>query len=349
MSQAAPEASRWVSFVDPADGSALRFEPGAAPALVSPAGHRYPIIGGIPRFVAEAGISADQASTRDTFSRKWDRVAGFGHDAATGDFHRHWYLQRYGWRDEGELHQFLQGCARVLDAGCGVGRDVVWYRSHAPGLVAGVDISTAVNHARTNAGDGAEILLAQADLARLPFPEDFFDFVACDQVLHHTRNPRASFRHLVTRVRPGGVLAFYVYRVKGPIREFCDDHLRAVAIQMPEADALRLAEAVTQFGRALSEQRLTVDIPGDIPELGIHAGRYDLQRWLYWTVFKCFYNADWDWDTNVMTNYDWYRPVTAFRYTPEEIRRWIVEEGLDVLHEDLGDAGLSYRCRRPTP
>jgi SAM-dependent methyltransferase len=336
----------WSNLVDPADGSTLELVDDGGCALVSESGRRHPVVKDIPRFVAR-DVPMEQVSTADTFSLKWDRVAGFGHDSATRDFHHAWYLQRYGWKDEVEFGRFLAGCQRVLDAGCGVGRDVVWYRAHAPGLVAGVDISTAVEHAQVNAGPDAAILLAQADLAHLPFPEDYFDFVACDQVLHHTQNPRASFHHLVSRVRSGGILAFYVYRVKGPIREFCDDHLRALATRMPEVDSVRLAEAVTRFGQALTQQQLTIEIPEAIPELGITAGRFDLQRWIYWTVFKCFYNAEWDWNTNVMTNYDWYRPLTAFRNTPEEIRQWIKEEGLEVLHEDLGDAGLSYRCRRP--
>jgi SAM-dependent methyltransferase len=346
MAEPGASAERWSDLRDPADGTTLRWEPGEL-ALVSETGHRYPVRDGIPRFVMDDALPLEQASTGATFSRKWDYVKGFGHDPATQHTMRAWYLQRYGWADEDALGRFLAGCDRVLDAGCGVGRDVVWYRSHARGLVAGVDISTSVEHAAAAAGPDAGILFAQADLARLPFAPAYFDFVACDQVLHHTHDPRASFRHLVSKVRPGGVLAFYVYRVKGPIREFCDDHLRALAVKMPEAEALRLAAALTTFGKALTEQHLTIEIPEAIPELGIAAGQFDLQRWLYWNVFKAYYNADWDWQANVMTNHDWYRPQTAFRYTPEEMRRWIAEEGLEVLHEDLGDAGLSYRCRRP--
>lgn len=334
-------------LVEPGSGAPLTLTEDPAPALVSAAGARYPVRDGIPRFVDGGAVEGEQASTADTFSRKWARVATFGHDTATRDFHHRWYLQRYGWASESEFAAFLGTTARVLDAGCGVGRDVAWYLRHAPGLVAGVDISTAVEHAAANVGPHPRVLLAQADLARLPFAPGTFDYVACDQVLQHTADPHASFRHLVTRVRPGGVLAFYVYKVKGPVREFCDDHLRGEVAAMSEEEALRFAEAVTRFGRALTEQRLSITVPDDIPALGITAGTFDLQRWLYWTMFKCFWNADWDWETNVMTNYDWYRPATAFRYHPAEIRAWIAEAGLEILHEDIGDAGLSYRCRVP--
>ena len=346
MADAQGVDASWSALRDPLDATALRWEPGNS-SLVSESGHRYPVRAGIPRFVAADSVPHEQASTSETFSRKWDVVKHFGHDAATRKTMHDWYLERYGWPDEAALGTFLGSCHRVLDAGCGVGRDVVWYREQAPGLVAGVDISTSVDHALANAGPGSGILFEQADLAQLPFAPSFFDFIACDQVLHHTHDPRASFRHLVSRVRPGGILAFYVYRVKGPIREFCDDHLRQAVIGMPESEAMRLAGAMTRFGQALTDQHLTIEIPEAIPELGIAAGTFDLQRWLYWNVFKCYYNAAWDWQSNVMTNYDWYRPHTAFRYAPDEIRQWIREENLAILHEDLGDAGLSYRCRRP--
>jgi SAM-dependent methyltransferase len=334
-------------LVEPGSNAPLAFESAPEPALVTPDGTRYPVINGIPRFVTSAPIAAEQAATADTFSLKWSRVSRFGHDAATRDFHHAWYLQRYGWASEAKFAEFLGGCDQVLDAGCGVGRDVAWYLRLGRGLVAGVDISTAVESAATNVGANPRLVLAQADLANLPFVAGTFDYVACDQVLQHTADPQASFRHLLTRLRPGGVLAFYVYRVKGPVREFCDDHLRQVVTAMPEAEALRFSEAVTRFGKALTTQGLTITVPEDIPELGIVAGEFDLQRWLYWNMFKCFYRTDWDWETNVMTNYDWYRPTTAFRYRPEEIREWIAAEQLEVLHEDIGDAGLSYRCRKP--
>lgn len=333
-------------LVDPVSGQPLELTADDEPALATKDGARYPVRNGIPRFVAVDLMSVDQASTGDTFSRKWSRIARFGHDEATRDFHHRWYLQRYGWASEAEFAGFLGSCARVLDAGCGVGRDVAWYLRHTTGLVAGVDISTAVDSAAENAGAHDRLLLLQGDLARLPFAPGTFDYIACDQVLQHTADPPASFRHLVSRVRPGGVLAFYVYKVKGPVREFADDHLRRATMDMSEDEAYRFSEAVTRFGKALTEQNLRMTVPVDIPELGITAGEFDVQRWIYWNMFKCFYNADWDWETNVMTNYDWYRPATAFRYRPEEIRAWIAVEPLEILHEDIGDAGISYRCRK---
>src|SRR5690348_9877754 len=68
----------WSLLVDPDDGTSLTMVNGGEPALVSSTGRRHPIVRDIPRFVPETGLDPDQASTRDTFSRKWDRVASFG-------------------------------------------------------------------------------------------------------------------------------------------------------------------------------------------------------------------------------------------------------------------------------
>ena len=118
----------WSALVDPVDGAPLALDRSSGAALVSAAGRRYPVTGGIPRFVVTEELPAEQASTGATFSRKWDEVSRFGHDDATRTMHHEWYLQRYGWPGERELAAFLASCDRVLDAGCGVGRDLVWYR-----------------------------------------------------------------------------------------------------------------------------------------------------------------------------------------------------------------------------
>src|SRR5207253_9531849 len=119
--------------------------------------------------------------------------------------------------------------------------------------------------------------LINGDLTQLPFPAEFFDFIACDQVLHHTRNTEESFHQLVKYLAPGGDLSIYVYRKKAPIREFADDYLRAVAAKMTEEEMWALSEQLTELGRLLSELNAQITVP-DIPALDIKAGTYDVQR-----------------------------------------------------------------------
>jgi SAM-dependent methyltransferase len=173
--------------------------------------------------------------------------------------------------------------------------------------------------------------------------------VSCDQVLHHTPDPPAYFRKLVRVLRPGGHLLLYVYRTKGPLREFADDYLRGILTQATVAKCLDFAERITRLGRALSQLRTTVNVEDDIPELGIKRGSYDTQRLIYDHVLKCFWNDDYDFMTNTMINFDWYRPFHAFRYDEAEVRGWCKAEGLEIQHMDVSASGISTIVHKPGP
>jgi tellurite methyltransferase len=100
----------------------------------------------------------------------------------------------------------------LLDAGCGGGRNLVWFlRSGYE--VCGVDENpAAVDHARSLAGRLAPAQAPEsfqvADLEDLPFPDERFDVVVCSAVLHFARDEEHFDRMLdeMWRVlRPGGL------------------------------------------------------------------------------------------------------------------------------------------------
>lgn len=39
---------------------------------------------------------------------------------------------------------------------------------------------------------------------------------------------------------------------------------------------------------------------------------------IYWNFIKCFWNEELGYDTSVATNFDWYSPSNAKRYSEEE-------------------------------
>jgi SAM-dependent methyltransferase/uncharacterized protein YbaR (Trm112 family) len=307
-------------------------------------GHRYPITVGVPELLPEQGWSTDKRQTERSFSAKWKRAPEYRR--RTGPFYTRWYLDRYGFKDLVGLSSFLAGKQRILDAGTGLGRDAMLYAEHLRAEVFGIDISEGIFTAHRELKDVPNLRLIRADLTRLPFPPACFDFIACDQVLHHTPDPPESLRGLVSRLRSGGHIAFYVYRKKGPIREFCDDFLRAATTEMTEEECYRFAEAITGLGRTLTSKRVTVEIPEDIPLLEIKAGQYDLQRFFHWQIFKCVWNDEFDWESNVIVNFDWYHPKDAHRYTVDDVQAWCREERLAVTHLDVGDAGISVLAAR---
>lgn len=287
-------------------------------------GHSYPIDDGVPNFVYATEDRA-QAQVGDSYSRKWKALSDYGFTAATTKFQHEWYLQKFGWGQLGRLSAFLSKKQFVLDAGCGLGRDLVMYAERTKGIVFGVDISESVKEAHKRCGSLPNVHIVQADMTHMPFRAEFFDFVACDQALHHTPNTHEALLKLVGHTKKHGQLAIYVYKQKSAAREFADDLMRKYTTDMEYMDCFAFASACTEFGRAVSQLDLK------------------LQREIYWKVFKCFWDPQYDFKTNVMINLDWYHPKYAWRHTLAEVRRWFKEANLRVLNTDVSESGISLR------
>ncbi|RME37439.1 MAG: class I SAM-dependent methyltransferase, partial [Planctomycetota bacterium] len=284
----------------------------------------YPLTEGIPGFVPPETLDSQ---TVRSFARKWDRHAYYR--SHTESFYTQWYLDRYGFYDADGLAAFLRDARFILDAGTGMGRDALNLARHSGGLVFGVDTAwEALRTARRDL-DHPRVALVHADLHHLPFPDGFFDVINCDQVIHHTPDPRQAFECLARKLRPGGTICCYVYRKKAVIREFVDDYVRERIRSLPPDEALKVCEAFTRLGESLAAMNVTVDVPEDIPLLGIRKGRMDLQRFFHWNLFKCFWNPDFDFHTNNIINFDWYHPEHCFRFDPEAFRAWF-ESGWEI-------------------
>jgi len=309
-------------------------------------GRSYVVDQGVPVLLDTETFAPGQKATRESFSEKWRRAPGYRED--TRAHYERWYLERYGFADLAGLGRFLADKHRILDAGTGHGRDASMYAAHAPqgALVFGLDLSHGIHVAYEGLNSLPNLHLVQADLQRPPFPAEYFDFIACDQVIHHTPNTRASLGALVRHLAPRGHLAFYVYKVKGPIREFCDDYIRERTTGMSVEQCLEFSEAITKLGKALSDLKVEVDVPEGIPLLDIPAGKIDIQRFIYWNVFKCYWNDGMDWTSNVVTNFDWYHPLHAHRHTEPEVRGWCAELGLTIERVNVVESGISVLARK---
>jgi SAM-dependent methyltransferase len=95
-----------------------------------------------------------------------------------------------------ELGHELDPAARVLDFGCGSGRMVVEYRQ--AGFEAfGCDLKLEEENALLRRIEGNDY--------RLPYEDDFFDFVFSDQVLEHVQNHRSALAEIWRVLKPGGI------------------------------------------------------------------------------------------------------------------------------------------------
>ena len=315
-------------------------------SFVCPNDHSFPVTGGVPRLLSQDKLTEAQKQTQDSFGEKWRRIPDAGFAGRPKELRLNWYLQRYGWETLKNLADFLQTRQFILDAGTGLGRDCKLYAENSKGEVFGVDISESIDLAYQHVGHLPNVHLIQGDLSRLPFRKEFFDFIASDFVLHHTPNTEDSFKYLASFLNNDGQIAIYVYKKKGPVREFCDDYIRGFTTKLSIEECYKFSEAVTKFGKSLSDLNVEISVPEDIPYLEIKPGKYNLQRFIYWNIFKCFWNDDLDFETNVMTNFDWYHPQYAWRHTPEEVRSWFKDLNLEVMNFNVIESGISVRGKK---
>jgi SAM-dependent methyltransferase len=308
--------------------------------------HRYRVVRGIPR--AEGVILSDtQAQTRDAFGYLWHRE-GFESDAALA-FVRDWYRERYGDVANAPWWNELGGRPLVVEAGTGAGNsglELFRERLHHVRYL-GVDISAAIDVAAERfERRGVSAAFLQTSLLDLPLPESAVDVIFSEGVLHHTDSTERAIKYLATRLKRGGRLIFYVYRRKGPIREFTDDFIREKLRGMSKEDGWAAMLPVTRLGEALGKLNVEVDVPEAIPLLDIPAGRIDVQRLFYWHVLKAFYRPDLSLDEMNHVNFDWYAPINCHRQSIEEVRRWCGEASLAIERENVQEAGITIIARK---
>lgn len=289
-------------------------------------------------------------NTARSFSDKWHRNADlvFAETLKEGSSILTWILERNGWRDLDDLRRALKGRKRVLDAGCGNGRVTALLRTCADDdvqEVVGVDL-VAHDVAESNLKDYSRVSFRAADLTQDLRSLGTFDYIYCQEVLHHTSDPAKSFGNLCDLLAPGGEIGIYVYKVKAPVREYTDDFVRGRIADLPYEEAMRLCRQVTEFGRALSELNVKVRVP-DVEVLGVEAGEYDVQRLIYNVFAKCYWNPELTHEGNVLVNYDWYHPQTATRHTLDEVRGWFASQGVRIVHEHVDPYGITVRGTRP--
>lgn len=129
-----------------------------------------------------------------------ERTAMLDHDD------RHWWYRGRRRVIDAVLDQIpLPPGARLLDAGCGSGRELD--ELAARGRATGVDVSeVAVARARARGHDDVH----RAAIERLPFADGTFDLVTCLDVVEHTPDDRAALAELRRVTRPGGTLVVTV-------------------------------------------------------------------------------------------------------------------------------------------
>jgi ubiquinone/menaquinone biosynthesis C-methylase UbiE len=265
---------------------------------------------GVLRFVRE------DAYTR-SFSYEWNK-------------HRKTLLDAAGRRSgEESLKKFLlspdlvQG-RRVLDAGCGTGRFTEVFLHWGAAHVTAVDLSQAVEVARENLTERGNITFAQADLMRLPFPKQSFDLILSWGVLHHTPNCAAAFRELAAYLKPGGILAVYIYGKSKGARRRMITFYRNITIHIPHAILYKLCYLSIPLYYAYR-----IPLLGNLLRFLVPASRQRDPR------------------ERVLDTFDEYSPRYASRHAFPEVYRWFLEAGMRDIY--IADPPIHAVGRLPSP
>ena len=301
--------------------------------------HNFSIIRGIPRLVYDK--QKDFVKTEDAFSSKWRNFNKTYHDKKWIEGQKKWFLERFGWKSVSKLNRFLKTRSKILDAGTGVGNSAKLFSSNPNSQVFGIDASESIEFAYKKYGKTKNIHFLQADIRKLPFKKNFFDFVCSDQVLHHTKDTESSFKMLSKLLTKKGIISIYVYRKKGPLREFADDYIRESTVKMTEKQCMEFSKNMALLGKSLSQLKKKITITEDIPLLKIKSGTYDVQRFLYWNFLKCWWSPEVPFDQSIATNYDWYFPKFAYRHSENEVRKWFKDAKLKIVHFNEIESGYS--------
>lgn len=319
----------------PADSSRLTLD-----------GVPYVMKGGTLRSLAPA-TSAAQEQTSAVFGYKWHQPGSYESEVFRRGV-REWLVQRYG--DPATVDWWPQlDDLLFLDLGCGGGLSGTEFLGSRLLQVRylGVDVSDAVDPAATRlAAAGADFGLLQCDLSRVPIPRASADIVFSEGVLHHSDSTKEALLRAAELVKPGGLLMFYVYRRKGPIREFTDDYIRAQLVDLPPSEAWESLRPLTKLGQVLAENDFEIDVEEEISLLDIPAGRTSLHRLLYWHVVKAFHRPGLSLEEMNHVNFDWFAPKNCHRQSPEEVRDWCASAELEILSERIEEAGITMVTRR---
>jgi SAM-dependent methyltransferase len=231
------------------------------------------------------------ANYSSSFGFQWNRFRRTQLDSVTGQpITTRRFFDQSGWTP-GEM-----AGRWTLDVGCGAGRFAEVALTAGARLVA-VDYSGAVDACRSNLGRHPRLDVVQADVYRLPFRGQSFEFVYCFGVLQHTPDVRRAFAALTTQLASGGRIAVDLYPRMALNVLWPKYWLRPVTKRIP-ADKLfplvsRMVETLWPLSLAL----------GRVPRVGRRL-RYALP----------------------VANYDGLLPLT-----PAQLKEWAVLDTFDML------------------
>ena len=120
-----------------------------------------------------------------------------------------------------KFKNFIEYKKDVLEVGCGTGQLAIYFALGTNNRVVGLDptiesLKLAANFSKKHNIENIDFV--NADIFDDVLTDKFFDFIWCNGVLHHTKDPYEAFRILIKSLKNEGYVLIGLYNKMGRIR-----------------------------------------------------------------------------------------------------------------------------------
>jgi SAM-dependent methyltransferase len=130
-----------------------------------------------------------------------------------------------------KFKKFIGHNKNVLEVGCGTGQLSIYFAIGTNNEIIALDptiesLNLAKNFSKQN--DISNIKFVNADIFDDVLSENYFDFIWCNGVLHHTKNPYKAFEITVQSLKNNGYILVGLYNKIGRIRTLVRKYISKV-------------------------------------------------------------------------------------------------------------------------
>jgi len=127
-----------------------------------------------------------------------------------------------------QFKKFIGYKKNVLEVGCGTGQLAIYFSIGTNNNIVGLDptidsLQLANNFTKKNEINNIEFV--NADIFDDVLSDEFFNFIWCSGVLHHTKNPYGAFEILIKSLKKEGYVLIGLYNKIGRIRTIIRKYL----------------------------------------------------------------------------------------------------------------------------
>jgi len=187
-----------INFIDPISKDSLIKE---NESLKLPNGKDVAkIINGVPRYVP---YDDEYDRSFGWQWNNWDNIRSSSRGAGLG-------LEKVIYKRT-KFDQYDLENKTILECGMGGGDDTEVLLKLPFSEIHAFDVSNAVDRAAKYLKDD-RLVISQASIFDIPYPDYAFDFVYCHRVLQHTPDPKKALESICKKVKPNGILFAHAYK-----------------------------------------------------------------------------------------------------------------------------------------